>query len=200
MQKQQQSTDRKRNQLSVKSPVAGTVIYLLPKQGEYISHGTVVAKIGKTGRTRVNVDVLSDSMGQVALGQQVTVSSPVLSSPVTGIISTIYPQAFEKISTLGVNQRRVRVIADLPEWGSLKSGYEVRVSILSQSKQDALLIPRQALSLSPQGGLRGLARNGKPGGTPQSRGRAEKPTPRGNFERTRTAGPGGHHQQDRFER
>ncbi len=151
LQKQHHSTDRKRNQLSVKSPVAGTVIYLLPKQGEYVAHGTIVAKIGKTGRTRVNVDVLSDNMGQVALGQKVTVNSPVLPSPVSGIISTIYPQAFEKISPLGVNQRRVRVIADLPEWGNLKSGYEVRISILSQFKQDALLIPRQALNLSPQG-------------------------------------------------
>ena len=151
LRRQQQSADRKVNQLVVKSPAAGTIIYLLPKAGEYVAQGTVVAKIGKSGRTRVNVDVLSDNMGAVALGQMVTVTSPVLTLPVTGTISTIYPQAFEKTSSLGVIQRRVRVIADLSEWGNLRSGYEVKVSITTRAKKDALLIPREALVMNPQG-------------------------------------------------
>jgi HlyD family secretion protein len=151
LRRQQQSADRRVNQFVVRSPADGAVIYLVPKAGEYVAQGAVVAKIGKSGRTRVNVDVLSDNMGYVALGQKVTVGSPVLAAPVTGTISDIYPQAFEKVSALGVIQRRVRVIADLTEWGNLRSGYEVKVSITTRFKDDALLIPREALVMNPQG-------------------------------------------------
>ncbi len=151
LRRQQQSADRKVNQLVVKSPADGAVIYLVPKEGEYVAQGAVIAKIGKSGRTRVNVDVLSDNMGHVALGQKVAVASPVLASPVAGTVSDIYPQAFEKVSALGVIQRRVRVIADLTEWGNLRSGYEVKVSITTRFKDDALLIPREALVMNAQG-------------------------------------------------
>ena len=151
LRRQQHSAGRKVSQLAVRSPVDGAVIYLLPKEGEYVAQGTVVAKIGKSGWTRVNLDVLSDNMGYVTLGQKVTVNSPVLPAAVNGTISSIYPQAFEKISSLGVIQRRVRVIADLPEWGNLRSGYEVKVSILTRVQGDALLIPREALVMNSQG-------------------------------------------------
>jgi HlyD family secretion protein len=151
LRKQQESADRKANQLSIKSPVEGTVIYLLPKEGELVSKGTTVAKVGKAGKTRVNVDILSDNMGNVALGQKVILSSPVLDSPVVGTISSIYPQAFEKISALGVIQRRVRVIADLEKWGNLRSGYEVKVAIVTQSKDNTLIVPREAVTLNQQG-------------------------------------------------
>jgi HlyD family secretion protein len=151
LKRQQDAADRKADQLIIKSPSSGTVLYLLPKAGELVVTGTVVARIGKSGTPKVNVDILSDSMGQVRLGQTVTISSPVLSSSITGSISSIYPQAVEKISALGVIQRRVRVIADLEKAEKLKSGYEVKVTIATQSRDHALIIPREAVVMNPQG-------------------------------------------------
>ena len=151
LRKQQEAADRKAGQLNVKSPVAGTVLYFLPKEGELVVTGTTVAKIGKAGQTRVNVDILSDNMRHVTLGQNVSISSPVLAGPTVGKISSIYPQAFEKISALGVIQRRVRVIADLEKTENLKSGYEVKVTIITQSRDQALIVPREAVTLTPQG-------------------------------------------------
>jgi len=84
LKRQQEAADRKGDQLVIKSPSSGNVLYLLPKAGELVVTGAIVARIGKSGTPKVHVDILSDLMGQVRSGQSVTISSPVLSSPVTG--------------------------------------------------------------------------------------------------------------------
>jgi HlyD family secretion protein len=60
-------------------------------------------------------------------------------------VQTIYPKAEEKLSALGVVQRRVPVIITLDNYDQLKPGYEVRVSIYTNSKEKVLVIPRQSV-------------------------------------------------------
>ena len=149
--KHKAAADRKTEQLTIKSPVAGTVLYLPLKAGQLAVAGTTLAKIGQKGPTKVYVDIISDDMRYVALGQTVIISSPALEKPVTGVVTQIYPQAYEKTSALGVEQRRVRVIATLENRENLQSGYEVKVAINTQSRDNVLLVPREAIILNPQG-------------------------------------------------
>ncbi|MBP2657142.1 MAG: Multidrug resistance efflux pump-like protein [Firmicutes bacterium] len=151
LKKRQVAAERKTEQLVIKSPVAGTVLYLPLKAGQLAVMGTTLAKIGQKGPTKVYVDIISDDMRYVALGQKVTISSPALEKPLTGIVSQIYPQAYEKTSALGVEQRRVRVIANLERRENLQSGYEVKVTVDTQSRDNVLLVPREAIVLNPQG-------------------------------------------------
>ena len=69
-----------------------------------------------------------------------------------GEIREICPLAEEKQSALGVTQRRVPVIIKLADPANLKPGYEVKVAIETSTRQDVLVIPREAVRTLKDGG------------------------------------------------
>ena len=104
------------------------------------------ARMAMESDMEIKADLLSDDMGEVQEGQKVQVSAPVLGDKVlTGKIIKIYPRAEEKQSALGVIQRRVPVLISLDSTGNLKPGYETRVSIVTQSRENVILVPREAI-------------------------------------------------------
>jgi HlyD family secretion protein len=76
-----------------------------------------------------------------------------------GTVSRIYPAGFTKVSSLGVEQQRVKVIVPFAadELARLRSeqdlgvGFRVRVRIYTAEKSEALVIPRSALFRGPAG-------------------------------------------------
>jgi len=74
-------------------------------------------------------------------------------------VHRVYPQAFTKISSLGVEQQRVKVIVrlaatELQQLRELGVGadYRVRVRIFTDHHADALLVPRSAMFRGADGG------------------------------------------------
>lgn len=146
------SLQSKRSALIIKSPIDGTVLDLPGKQGMYITPGSLLAQIGTTSQLEIQADLLSDDLGEVQVGQPVSVTATVLGQEVlSGVVSEIKPRAFAKISALGVEQRRVPVIIKLNSGSKLKPGYEVRVSIETTRREGVLLLPREALKSAGDG-------------------------------------------------
>ncbi|HBQ86453.1 MAG TPA: efflux RND transporter periplasmic adaptor subunit [Syntrophomonas sp.] len=146
LQAQRQDLEKKSQQLTVKSPIAGVLLLLNVKEGQLVSPGTVLAQVGTAGGLAVKTDILCDDMNNIKIGQTVEVNSTVLNNrPLYGRITEIYPEAHEEISALGVAQRRVTVISALGQNGLLKPGYEVQVKIITARKKDTLLLPREAV-------------------------------------------------------
>lgn len=138
--------DQKSEQLTIVSPVAGTVLDLPLKKGAYLNPGTVVAQIGTPEKLEVESDILGDQMGDIAVGQKAYISAAVLGNDVlTGRVQTVRPRAFTKVSALGVEQRRVPVIITLDSTGKLKPAYEVEVSIETAAQKGILTVPREAV-------------------------------------------------------
>lgn len=138
--------DQKSEQLTVVSPVAGTILDLPLKIGAFVNTGTLVAQIGTPEILEVRSDLLGDQMADIAVGQKVYITAAVLGDQVlTGKVRTIRPRAFTKVSALGVEQRRVPVIIALDSTGKLKPGYEVQVSIETAAKQGILTVPRESV-------------------------------------------------------
>ncbi|MDD4239179.1 MAG: efflux RND transporter periplasmic adaptor subunit [Desulfotomaculaceae bacterium] len=136
----------KEGQLVVKSPTDGMVLNLPVKQEAVVSPGALLAVLAVTGQLEVKADILSDDLGEMQVGQKVSITAPVLGQKkLEGEVKKIYPRAEEKQSALGVIQRRVPVIITLPEAGVLKPGYEVRVAIETLSRKDVLVLPREAV-------------------------------------------------------
>lgn len=149
------SLESKRSALTIKSPIDGTVLDLPGREGMYITPGSLLAQIGTTSQLEIEADLLSDDLGDVQLGQPVSVTATVLGQEVlTGVVSDIKPRAFAKVSALGVEQRRVPVIIKLNSSLKLKPGYEVRVSIETARRDGVLLVPREALKSTGNGGYR----------------------------------------------
>jgi len=146
------SSRQKENELQIKSPISGIVMQLPVRQGDAVMYGTQLAKVAPPGALEIKVDILSDDLGQIMVGNKAEITAPVLGGEVlNGEVAQIYPQAEEKQSALGVVQRRVPVIIKLDDISNLKPGYETRVSIITGGKENILLIPRESITTSPDG-------------------------------------------------
>ena len=134
------------DKLTIKCPFAGKLMYLACEEGQIIAAGTAVAGVAVAGELEVMADVLSDDIAEIAEGQTVLITAPVLGNTIlSGQVVRIYPQAEEKLSALGVIQRRVPVLINLPEAAHLKPGFEVRAEIQTVRKENVLFLPRGAV-------------------------------------------------------
>lgn len=141
-----QQLGAKQQQLLVTSPAAGTVLRMPVQRNQTLPPGSLVATVAPTDRLEVKADVFGDDLGRVAVGQKVTITAPVLGSEVlSGRVEKIYPRAEEKLSPLGITQRRVPVIISLEDPGNLKPGFEVTVQIETLRRENVLTVPRQAV-------------------------------------------------------
>jgi HlyD family secretion protein len=141
------------------SPVDGVVLNRLQTDERMVTAGTVLLEIGDLKELEVEVDVLSQEVVKVKIGQPVEVFGPAIGErPLHGTVKNIYPAGFTKVSSLGVEQQRVKVIVAFDEadqrqlierrakgeW-DLGVDYRVRVRIITAMHSGALVIPRSAL-------------------------------------------------------
>ena len=142
----------KEQHLVIKSPANGVVLSLPVQKEQLLNPGTLIAQVAEPGKLEIKAHILSDDLAQVKVGQPVVVTAPVLGKKIlAGTVKKIYPQAEEKLSALGISQRRVSVLISLEEPDLLKPGYEVTVAIETLKKQDVLLVPREAVRTTTEG-------------------------------------------------
>jgi len=167
--------DQKRGTMA--SPVDGVVLKRFVTGEQALAAGTPLVEIGRPEDLEVEADILSLDVVNVKKGAPVKIYGPVIGKRLPdgkdyadGTVHKVYPAGFTKISSLGVEQQRVKVIIrfdakDL-QWlrreRDLGIGYRVRVRIITADKPDALVIPRSALFRGPDGNWCAYAiRNGR---------------------------------------
>ena len=95
------------------SPVDGAVLTRAVSNERVLTAGTLLMEIGRLEDLEVEVEVLTEDAVQVKVGQAVDVLGPSIgTTPARGTVARIYPEGFTKISSLGVEQQRVKVIVD----------------------------------------------------------------------------------------
>lgn len=152
-----------RDRGTMRSPIDGIVLNRFIEDEQYLSAGTKLISLGKLHTLEVEADVLSQDVVRVNEGDVVEVYGPAvgggLGHGVQGTVEKIYPAGFMKVSSLGVEQQRVKVIVRfapdvIERLRKLGIGvdYRVRVRIFTKEKSDALRVPRSALFRGPDGG------------------------------------------------
>lgn len=148
------SAHQKEQELQIRSPIRGTVMTLPVQQGSTVINGTLLAQVALTNDLEIQVNLLSDDLKEIQVGQTAQITAPVLGDQtLSGKIAQIYPQAEEEQSALGIIQRRVPTIITLDSSSNLKPGYETRVSIITASKKEVVLIPQEAVLTAANGQL-----------------------------------------------
>ncbi|MGD9723257.1 MAG: efflux RND transporter periplasmic adaptor subunit [Pirellulales bacterium] len=136
------------------SPVDGVVLERPVTNERQLAAGTVLLKIGRFEDLEIEADVLSQDVVRVKPGQSVEVHGAAIGErSARAEVTRIYPAGFTKVSSLGVEQQRVKVIMKFaPEdWQRLRSerdlgvDYRVRVRIFTAEATGALVAPRSAL-------------------------------------------------------
>jgi HlyD family secretion protein len=144
----------------IKSPVDGVVLERLVSDERQVAPGSVLLRIGRLEELQVEVDVLSQDVVDVKAGNEVEISGPAIgATPVHGAVERVYPAGFTKVSSLGVEQQRVKVIvsfnaSDLERIRhdrGLGTDYRVSVRIITHSKSAASVMPRSALFRGAEG-------------------------------------------------
>jgi len=133
----------------VRSPVTGRVLAIHQESAGVVAAGQPLLDVGDPGQLEVMIEVLSRDAVRIAPGGRVLLERWGGDGSLQGIVRTVEPTGFTKVSALGVEEQRVRVIADLsspPEaWHRLGDGYRVEAAFIVWSSEDALTVPSSAL-------------------------------------------------------
>lgn len=128
----------------VKSPIAGTILKVHRESEGPIEMGTPIMDIGDTTKLEVVSEVLTRDVVGLKPGNDAVISGWG-GGPITGKIRLIEPSAFTKISTLGVEEQRVRVLMDFERPKEMGEGFQVRCRLIIKRKAESLTLPVGAL-------------------------------------------------------
>jgi HlyD family secretion protein len=133
----------------VRSPVEGRVLAVRQESAGVVAAGQPLLEVGDPGELEVEVEVLSRDAVRIAPGGRVLFERWGGEGALEGVVRTVEPTGFTKVSALGVEEQRVRVIVDFaspPEtWRRLGDGYRVEAVFVVWERADALTVPASAL-------------------------------------------------------
>ncbi len=135
--------------VTVAAPVSGRILKVIRESEGVVRPGDPLLEIGNARSLEVEVEVLSDDAVKIAPGMRVIFERWGGPEPLEGRVRRVEPHAFTKISALGVEEQRVRVISDItspPEkWERLGDGYRVEATFILWEGRDLLVAPASAL-------------------------------------------------------
>lgn len=126
---------------------AGTVLRVFEESTVELAAGAPILEIGDLSTLEVEVDFLSEDAARMKPGQPIEFFGGALGQGLLrGRVRRVLPQAFLKISSLGVEQQRVTVLCEFDEIPPLGDGFRVDVRVILETSADsALLVPESAL-------------------------------------------------------
>ena len=133
----------------VTAPVAGHVLNVPHESEGAVQPGQALLEIGNPQSLEVVVEVLSTAAVKIGVGTLVRLDRWGGEDSLQGRVRLVEPAGFTKVSALGVEEQRVRIIVDISspptQWRQLGDGYRVEASFVLWHGTDLLLIPSSAL-------------------------------------------------------
>lgn len=143
------TTDVEETRFEIRSPIDGEVLRVFQESKGAIAPGTRLLELGDPNDLEVEVDVLSSDAVRIPLGAKVYLEHWGSIVPLMARVRLIEPQAFLKVSALGVEEQRVNVIADfvdpLPARQRLGDAYRVEARIVTWEADSVLKLNAGAL-------------------------------------------------------
>jgi HlyD family secretion protein len=135
--------------VAVLAPVAGRVLKVAHESEGSVTAGQPLIEVGDPSGLEIEVEVLSTAAVRLAPGTPVRLDRWGGEQTLEGVVRVVEPTGFTKVSALGVEEQRVRVIVDLtspPEaWRRLGDGYRVEAAFVVWEGRNVLLAPTSAL-------------------------------------------------------
>jgi HlyD family secretion protein len=135
--------------LPIYSPINGRVLRVFQESAAVVTPGTPLVELGDPADLEVEIDVLSRDAARIEKGDLVLLEHWGGPRPLRGQVRIVEPSGFTKISTLGVEEQRVNVIADLieppEERPNIGDGFRVEARIVIDEAKDVLKVPTSSL-------------------------------------------------------
>jgi HlyD family secretion protein len=133
----------------LRAPVAGRVLRVLQASETVVSLGMPLLELGDTGQLEIVAELLTTDALNARPGSRVIIERWGGEGSLQGQVRLVEPGAFTKVSALGVEEQRVKVLIDITsppqQWLALGDGYRVGVRIVTLSKPEVLRVPVSAV-------------------------------------------------------
>jgi HlyD family secretion protein len=140
---------------AVRAPVAGQVLRVLQASEGVVALGTPLLEIGDLAQLELIAELLTTDALQARPGTPVRIERWGGPGALAGRVRRVEPAAFTKVSALGVEEQRVKVLIELTspreQWRALGDGYRVAVKIVTRSEAQALTVPLSAVFPQAEG-------------------------------------------------
>ena len=135
--------------LKLLAPINGVVLSVPEESARNVTGGTALLELGDPSDLEIEVELLSSDAVTVRPGAEVSIEQWGGDKPLRGRVATIEPGGFTKISSLGVEEQRVKVRVDFVDPLSpdlpLGDRYRVEARIVTWTHPNVLRIPTGAL-------------------------------------------------------
>ncbi|WP_407166077.1 efflux RND transporter periplasmic adaptor subunit [Bradyrhizobium sp. ORS 111] len=130
--------------LEVRSPINGRVLNVLKESEVIVSPGMPIVQLGDTANLEVMLEMLSEDAVKVEEGASATLEGWG-GKRLSARVRRVEPAGFTKISALGIEEQRVRVLLDFldpPEQlQHLGTGYRISAKIVVWTAESVLKVP-----------------------------------------------------------
>jgi HlyD family secretion protein len=134
--------------VTVRAPVSGRVLKIVQESEQVVAQGSPLLEVGNPENLELIVELLSADAVKVRPGAAASIEGWG-GDPLAAKVERVEPAGFTKVSALGIEEQRVRVVLSLavsPDQHSrLGHDYRVFVRITVHEAADALLVPLGAL-------------------------------------------------------
>ncbi len=131
--------------ISLRSPIAGKVLHVVEKSERVVTAGAPLVILGDPKKIEIVTDVLTTDAVNIKSGAPVFLEGWGGDHALRAKVRLVEPAGFTKISALGVEEKRVNVIADFVDSpNGLGDGFRVDARIVTWEGDGVLKIPVSA--------------------------------------------------------
>ena len=138
--------------VKVLSPVDGRVLRIHEESERVVGAGSPLVDIGDPSSIEIVIDVLSSDAIRVNPGNRVVIMDWGGERELQGVVKTVGPAAFTKTSALGIEEKRVNIVAVLSRNEPLLGdNFRVQASIVLHEAANVLQVPVSSLFRGKEG-------------------------------------------------
>ena len=138
--------------ISIHSPASGCVLQVVEKSERVLPAGAPLLVVGDPKNLEIVTDVLTTDAVNIKPGAPVELRGWGGDHPLKARVRLVEPSGFTRVSALGVEEKRVNVIADFVDSPDrLGDGFRVEASIVTWQGSDVLKLPGSAAFREQEG-------------------------------------------------
>lgn len=135
--------------LKIIAPVSGYVLNVFEESARMLPAGTQIMEVGDPTDLEAEIELLSSDAVGVHPGAEVSIEQWGGEKPLRGKVTVIEPGGYTKVSSLGVEEQRVKVRVDfvdpLPAGTAMGDRFRVEARIVTWHSDNVLQVPTGAL-------------------------------------------------------